>query len=221
MKNLFCILIILIHVHTLSFAQSEKWNIAGFTPTENIEILDELEDGKGMHKGDHIFAKARGFFSFSGINSINNRAISKLKTETSMKGASHIYINYRAIENSWFSKTSMYSARIFNQNQVSMQEISQAVKDKKIVVKMEKSLSRNDWKAIEKEIPGNVDISLNEPLVVRDGKVLIKLKSKDANSGKYSKGEYYEVIAIEGNKMLILKEIKKETSFLMYGVEIR
>lgn len=86
---------------------------------------------------------------------------------------------------------------------------------------MEKSLSRNDWKAIEKEIPGNVDISLDEPLVERDGKVLIKLKSKDANPGKYSKGEYYEVIAIEGNMTLIMRELKKETTFLMYGVEIR
>lgn len=88
-------------------------------------------------------------------------------------------------------------------------------------MKIGKSLSRNDWKAIEKEIPGNVDISLDESLEERDGKVLIKLKSKDANSGKYSKEEYYRVIAIEGNKMLIMREIKKETSFLMYGIEIR
>lgn len=155
MKNPIIYLFVLFLFQTQAFAQTVEWNVAGFTHAENIEILDELEDGKGMQKGDHIFAKARGFFSFSAINTINNRAISKLKTEASMKGASHIYINYRSIENSWFSKTSMYSARIFNQNQVSMQEISQAVNGEKMLVKMEKRLSRNDWKAIEKEIPGN------------------------------------------------------------------
>lgn len=221
MKNLFFLSIIFIQLQTLSFGQTEFWNIKGHTTAENIQILDELADGKGLVKGDQIFAKAKGFFSFSPINSINNRAISKLKTEASLKGASHIFINYRSIENSWFSKTSLYSALIFKQDPISVQEISQAINGKKLILKVEKRYSRNDWKASEKEIQETIDLGLNEPLIERNGKILIKLKSKESNSAKYSKEDYYEVIAFEGNKLLILREFKKDTSFLLCAIEIR
>ncbi|WP_194776122.1 hypothetical protein [Pararhodonellum marinum] len=221
MKSPIIYLIVLLFFQTQSFAQSDEWHIAGFTPVENIKILDELAEGKDMLKGDQIFAKARGFFSFSPINSINNRALTKLRTEASMKGASHIYISYRSIENSWFSKTSMYTARIFKESPVTFQEVSQAVKGKKMVLKVETKYSRDQWRATTKEVNETSNINLNAPLEEKDGKVLIKLRTKDFKSGKYSEGEFYEVIALEGNRMIVTKEIEKETGFLMYGVEIQ
>lgn len=33
--------------------------------------------------------------------------------------------------------------------------------------------------------------------------------------------DYYEVIAFEGNKLLILRKFKKDTSFLLCAIEIR
>ncbi|MFD2035762.1 hypothetical protein ACFSKL_13245 [Belliella marina] len=222
MKKPTLLLIIVTLLSHFSFAQSDNWNLAGFTPAGEVEILDDLSEAENLQKGELIFAKAKGVFSISPINTINNRALLKLKSEASLRGASHIFIDYRNIENSVVSKSSMYSARIYKQEQVSIAEVKKAIEGKKLLIKMETKYSRNGWKASVYKVNDFININLNAPLEEKNGKVYIKLRNKDGDpkSGRYEGSYLYEIVASEGNRLLVFKENIKGTSMSLLGVEI-
>ncbi|MCH7397418.1 hypothetical protein MM236_05435 [Belliella sp. DSM 107340] len=223
MKKTLLFTIIMTFFSQLLVAQIESWNIQGYTPPEEIEILDNLEEAKDFQKGDLIFSKAKGVFSISPINTINNRALRKLKSEASIKGASHLYINYRNIENSVFSKTSMYSATIYKENNLNISDISKSIDGKKLLLKMEKTYSRNSWKMNYNDLNEIINFNLDEPLEERNGKIFINIRNKDESfkKEKYEGVVEYEIIALEGNKLLIFKGNKSGTSNTLLGLEIQ
>ncbi|MFN3803189.1 hypothetical protein [Belliella pelovolcani] len=200
--------------------QAQTSEIIGYTSPNDIEIIDDLNNLEGFQKGELIFSKARGAFSISPINNINNRAINKLKIEASMMGGSHVYINYRNIENSMFSKSAMYSARIYKSKPLNYQEINQAVSGKKLALTKQVYFSRNDWKANEKEIYDFSNISLNAPVEERNGKIFIKIRSKDFKSGKLSSGDYYEVVGFNQDTILIFTEEVEGKEYVLHYVKI-
>lgn len=206
-----------------SIAQSINWDLTGFTPPNEILILDQMEDAKGLKKGELIFSKAKGVFSFSPINTINHRALQKLKTEASLKGASHIYIDYRNIENSVFSKSAVYSARLYKQSNLSLNEVSKAIEGKKLILKIEKSYSRNFWKMNVTLLNDLIDFNIDAPLREENGKIFIDIRNRNDNfkEKKYEGKESYEVIAFEGNRMLVFKGDDLGTSNSLIGIEIQ
>ncbi|SNS77845.1 hypothetical protein SAMN06295967_1304 [Belliella buryatensis] len=207
-------------VFNYGLLQAQTTEIIGYTSPNDIEIIDDINELSAFQKGDLIFSKARGLFAISPINNINNRAINKLKTEASMRGASHIYINYRNIENSTLSKSAMYSARVYKGKPLNFQEINQAVSGKKLIITKQVYFSRNDWKANEKEIYSFSNISLNEPVEERNGKVFIKIRSKDYKSGKLSSGDYYEVVGFNQDTILIFTEEVAGKEYVLHHVKI-
>jgi hypothetical protein len=143
MKKSILLLAIAIIYSQNSFSQLKGWDINGFTPVEEIEVLHDFNEINNLQKGELIFSKARGAFSISAINAINNRALLKLKTEASMKGASHIFIDYRNIENSVFSKSSMYSATLYKKNKLNLSEVKNKLDGKTITFTIQTTYDRN------------------------------------------------------------------------------
>lgn len=217
MKKSILLLAIAIIYSQNSFSQLKGWDINGFTPVEEIEVLHDFKEINNLHKGELIFSKAKGLFSFSPINKINNRALLKLKTEASMRGASHIYIDYRNIENSVFSKTSMYSATLYKKNKLNLSEVKAQLDGKSLVFNNKTTYNRNKWRTnTSLSIIGTNAKVVSDP-VEENGKFLIKLNT--LASGNVQLGVEYEIIAIEGNLMLVLRE--KNNSIVLYGIEIR
>lgn len=201
---------------TFSQSQFKNLNINGFTTPENIQVIHDQSELSGFQKGDHIFGKARGFFSISPINSINNRALLKLKTEASMKGASHIFIDYRNIENSVFSKTAMYSAHIYRASPLNLNDVKNKLAEKDLNFSTNTVYKRNRWRT-NSNLTFNMvaKTSVSEPYS-SNGKLFIKIDS--ANNGKE---EAYEIIAYEGDKMLLLQENKRKNKVTLHRVELR
>ncbi|MCH7413377.1 hypothetical protein MM213_07775 [Belliella sp. R4-6] len=196
---------------TASFAQSSIWNTEGFTRTEDIIIIDELTESSGMQKGELIFSKAKGFISFSAINSINNRALEKLKTEASIRGASHIHITDQSIENSVFSKSSMYTARLYKESVIDPNQARTILAGKRLTIGMGKKYSRNGWKSSSTFQSTEIDINSNDPIEEKNGRIYLKQNNKNV----------YEIVAIDESKMLLFQERKKGTKFSLLGVSIQ
>lgn len=216
-KSILLLAIALIYSQN-SFSQLKGWDINGFTPVEEIEVLHDFSEVNDLHKGELIFSKARGAFSISAINAINNRALLKLKTEASMKGASHIFIDYRNIENSVFSKSSMYSATLYKKNKLNLSEVKNKLDGKSLVFNNKTTYNRNKWRTnISLSIIGTNAKVVSDP-VEKNGKIMIKLNT--VGSGNVDLlGIEHEIIAIENNLLLVLRE--KKNSIVLYGIEIR
>ncbi len=199
-----------------SFSQSQFKNLTiyGFTSPEKIQVIHDQNELVEFQNLDHIFAKAKGLFTFSPINSINNRALLKLKTEASMKGASHIYIDYRNIENSVFSKTSMYSAHIYKEIPLDINDIKMKLTGKNLNFSTNTTYKRNRWKAKTNlffQMVANTSVS--EPFIL-DDKIFIKVSTNNS-----SKDESYEIIAYEEDKLLLVQENKNKIT--LYRVDLR
>ncbi|MCH7411066.1 hypothetical protein MM239_16795 [Belliella sp. DSM 111904] len=206
MKKIILLTLSLLVGHLTAYGQSNLWDVDGFTASQDIIIIDELPEKSEMKRGDLIFSKAKGVFSFSPINSINNRALDKLKTEASMKGASHIYITNQSVENSVFSKTSNYTARILKQKSVGKSKVENIIEGKTLTRRLERSFSRNAWKSKLSMRSGNFDLDTSNPIVEKNGKLYLKEKNS-TNEFKH------EIIAAETDKIIILEEKKKDSRF--------
>ncbi|MCH7403678.1 hypothetical protein ACFOUP_03865 [Belliella kenyensis] len=220
MKQSPLILALLLLLSFKGLSQSDDWNLKGFTEATDIIILDDFSETTELHKSDLIFSKAKGFFSFSPINNINNRAMRKLKTEASMRGGSHIFITNQSIENSVFSKTSMYTARVLKSESLSKAAIEQAVNGKKLIKKMELNYARNGWKAQMKDVYEISNLNANMPIIEKNGKMYISLRNLKNSKNGLSSVNQYEVIAIEDNKILILVDDGKNNEISLFGLMI-
>ncbi|GAB2620780.1 hypothetical protein [Belliella aquatica] len=217
-KSILLLAIALIYSQN-SFSQLRGWDINGFTPVEEIEVLHDFKEINNLHKGELIFSKARGAFSISAINAINNRALLKLKTEASMKGASHIFIDYRNIENSVFSKTSMYSATLYKKIKLDLSEVKNKLDGKTITFTIQTTYDRNkSGSRVGSSKIGSKAMIVSDP-IEKNGKVIIKINS--SGSSNVNKAEEYEIIALEDDLMLLLEEKTKDKSMVLFGVTIK
>lgn len=217
-KSILLLAIALIYSQN-SFSQLRGWEINGFTPVDKIEVLHDFSEVNDLHKGELIFSKAKGLFSISAINTINNRALLKLKTEASMRGASHIYIDYRNIENSVFSKSSMYSATLYKKNKLNLSEVKNKLDGKTITFTIQTTYDRNkSGSRVGSSKIGSKAMIVSDP-IEKNGKVMIKINS--SGSSNLNKAEEYEIIALEDDLMLLLEEKTKDKSMVLFGVTIK
>lgn len=217
MKKSILLLVFTLIYSQNSFSQFIGWDVNGFTPVDKIEVLHDFSEVKDLHKGELIFSKAKGLFSISAINTINNRALLKLKTEASMRGASHIYIDYRNIENSVFSKTSMYSATLYKKSKLNLSEVKAQLDGKNLLMNNKTTYNRNRWRTNTSfSITGEKLKVISGPIEKND-KIVIRLSNKGSINNEF--GVEHEIIGIEGNLMLVFRE--KNNTIVLYGIEIR
>ncbi|ERM83551.1 hypothetical protein P872_00305 [Rhodonellum psychrophilum GCM71 = DSM 17998] len=215
MKRLILLFIAL--APSITFAQfDESWNLPGYTPIAEIVILDQLENTEGIKKTGDIFSKAKGVFSISAINTIQNRAMEKLKTEASLRGASHLYIKNFNPENSVFSKTASYSASTYRQEgEINFTKARDFLKDNQLQIELSRKYNRNAWKVIDQIQSKPVQRIKVEDIQEKGGRVLVKIFTSE------NQAILCEVIGLSDTRILLTTETRGNEEFELLGLGIR
>lgn len=215
MKKLIVLFIAL--APSITFAQfDESWNLPGYTSISDIVILDQLDNIEGMKKTADIFSKAKGMTSISALNTIQNRAMEKLKTEASMRGASHIFIKSTNPENSVFSKTVSYSASTYRPaNAINFLKARNFLKNNQLQIELSRKYNRNGWKAIDQVNTNQTQILNMEEAFEYKGRILVRINTADK---RYM---LCEVIGLSDYRILLTVESRKNEEFELLGLGIR
>lgn len=173
-----------------------------FNPVE-IEGLEIMGD---------LFSKAVGVTTLSSVNNVNNRALTKLKTEAFMMGANALFIgnqfqrgNQYGNENTPGNSTmTTYSAKAYSSEKLDIKAARALIENHKFYYHQKIQLARNGWSP-SISIQESVDKELNPILfdlgevIEKEGKLFVKPKDL-----KF-KGESLEVIRI-GDDMITLMD---------------
>ncbi len=114
-----------------------------FNPAE-IEGLDI--------KGD-LFSKAVGVTTLSSVNNVNNRALTKLKTEAFMMGANALFIGNQFQRGNQYgneytpgnSTMTTYSAKAYSSEKLDIAAAKELIENNKFYYHQKIELGRNDW----------------------------------------------------------------------------
>lgn len=137
-----------------------------------------------------------------------------------MKGASHIFIDYRNIENSVFSKSSMYSATLYKKNKLNLSEVKNKLDGKTITFTIQTTYDRNkSGSRVGSSKIGSKAMIVSDP-IEKNGKIMIKLNTLGSGNVDLL-GVEHEVIALEDDLMLLLEEKTKDKSMVLFGVTIK
>ncbi|MCH6232495.1 hypothetical protein [Cognataquiflexum rubidum] len=188
----------------ISMAQVDRyWKLENYTNPNEIETITESELSEDFEKIGTIFAKAKGVTIISAINSVNNRALRKLKTETSMRGGSHILFLHETQENNIFSKTTAYSAIIYRSPKLNIEDLKNVLNANNFSFKLERKYNRNKFSHLDNPINRPLKkLEWNEPYL-KNGKIIIEITENIGSSNRLIK---YEVIAFSETQILLFIE---------------
>ncbi|MCL6257975.1 hypothetical protein M3O96_02665 [Aquiflexum sp. TKW24L] len=191
-------------VCSISMAQVDRyWKLQNYTNPDEIETITESEISEEFEKIGTVFAKAKGVTVISAINSVNNRALRKLKTETSMRGGSHILFLNETQENNIFSKTTAYSAILYRSQKLDIEEFKNLLNANNYSFKLSRKYNRNKFSHRDDPINRPLKNSQwNEPYL-KNGKIIIEITENIGSSNRLIK---YEVIAFSETQILLFIE---------------
>jgi hypothetical protein len=188
----------------LSMSQSDRnWRIGNYTNPVEIEFLASTEVNGEMRKVGAIFSKARGVTTIAAINNVNNRALRKLKTEASMRGGSHILVTQESQENNILSKTTAYTAIVYNSQKLDIDEIKNLLEAKDYTYKFERKYNRNKFNPQDNTINYPLQKQQWNPPYEKKGKIFIQINEFENNRNRLIT---YEIVAYSDSQILLFVE---------------
>lgn len=216
MKKL-SLLLTLTLIWNLSLAQIDRnWRIENYTDPDEIKIISESEIGEDMINIGTVFSKAKGVTTIAAINNINNRALRKLKTEASMRGGSHVLVTQESQENNIFSKTTVYSAIVYNSQKLDIDEIKNLLENKDFTYKFERKYNRNKFNPQDNLLNYPLQKQQWNPPYKKKGKVFIQIKEYGNNRDRLIT---YEVVAYSDSQILLFVEDVQGKEMRMVSLE--
>lgn len=164
---------------------------------EKVFITFNPDDVQGLDMKGDLFSKAVGVTTLSSVNNVNNRALTKLKTEAFMMGANALYIgnqfqrgNQYGNENTPGNSTmTTYSAKAYTSKKLDIAAAKEMIENHKFNYYQRLELSRNDWspnlvfqESWDKDYFPILD-ELGE-VSEKDGVLFVKLNSKKLGDKK-------------------------------------
>ena len=164
---------------------------------EKVFITFNPDDVQGLDiKGD-LFSKAVGVTTLSSVNNVNNRALTKLKTEAFMMGANALFIgnqfqrgNQYGNENTPGNSTmTTYSAKAYSSKKLDIVAAKEMIENHKFNYYQRLELSRNDWSpnlVLQESWDKDYFPILDElgEVSEKDGVLFVKLNSKKLGDKK-------------------------------------
>lgn len=188
----------------LSMSQVDRnWRISNYTTPDEIEFLASTEVSGEMRKVGTIFSKARGVTTLAAINNINNRALRKLKTEASMRGGSHVLVTQETQDNNILSKTTAYSAIVYNSQKLDIDEVKNLFEAKDFSFRFERKYNRNKFNPRENFINYPLQKQQWNPPYEKNNKIFIQIKEYDNNRDRLIT---YEIVAYSDSQILLFVE---------------
>lgn len=188
----------------LSMSQVDRnWRISNYTTPDEIEFLASTEVNGEMRKVGAIFSKARGVTTLAAINNVNNRALRKLKTEASMRGGSHILVTQETQENNILSKTTAYSAIVYNSQKLDIDEVKNLFEAKDFSFRFERKYNRNKFNLRENFINYPLQKQQWNPPYEKNNKIFVQIKEYDNNRDRLIT---YEIVAYSDSQILLFVE---------------
>ena len=195
------------------------------TPFKEINSILEIDkvfitfnpnDVQGLDMKGDLFSKAVGVTTLSSVNNVNNRALTKLKTEAFMMGANALFIgnqfqrgNQYGNENTPGNSTmTTYSAKAYSSKKLDIAAAKEMIENHKFYYYQKLELSRNDWSpnyspqmSVDKEyFPILIDLG---EVTEKDGELYVKPE------GIKYKGEELQVIRIGENTITLMERTDK------------
>ncbi|MBB6328720.1 hypothetical protein FHS59_004379 [Algoriphagus iocasae] len=164
---------------------------------EKVFITFNPDDVQGLDMKGDLFSKAVGVTTLSSVNNVNNRALTKLKTEAFMMGANALFIgnqfqrgNQYGNENTPGNSTmTTYSAKAYSSKKLDIVAAKEMIENHKFNYYQRLELSRNDWspnlvfqESWDKDYFPILD-ELGE-VSEKDGVLFVKLNSKKLGDKK-------------------------------------
>ncbi len=126
------------------------------------------EEVKGLEMKGDLFSKAVGMTTLSSVNNVNNRALTKLKTEAAMMGANALYIGNQFQRGNQYgneytpgnSTMTSYSAKAYSSNKMDIALAKDMIENHTFYYHQKIELARNDWSP-STAIQQSVDKDLN------------------------------------------------------------
>lgn len=198
------------------------------TPFEEVNTLLDIDkvfvtfnpvEVEGLEiKGD-LFSKAVGVTTLSSVNNVNNRALTKLKTEAFMLGANALYIGNQFQRGNQYgneytpgnSTMTTYSAKAYTSQKIDIAAAKEMLENHKFYYHQKIELGRNAWspnlslkESVDKDyFPILVEIA---EVTEKDGELFVKLKNStigDQNLQVIRVGEDYISLMERTDKRII------------------
>jgi hypothetical protein len=164
---------------------------------EKVFITFNPDDVQGLDMKGDLFSKAVGVTTLSSVNNVNNRALTKLKTEAFMMGANALYIgnqfqrgNQYGNENTPGNSTmTTYSAKAYTSKKLDIAAAKEMIENHKFNYYQRLELSRNDWSpnlVLQESWDKDYFPILDElgEVSEKDGVLFVKLNSKKLGDKK-------------------------------------
>lgn len=195
------------------------------TPFQEINSILEIDkvfitfnagDVEGLEMKGDLFSKAVGVTTLSSVNNVNNRALTKLKTEAFMMGANALYIGNQFQRGNQYgneytpgnSTMTTYSAKAYSSNKLDMAAAKEMIETRKFYFHQKIELSRNDWNpsinyqnSVDNEyFPIFIDLG---EVIEEDGELFVKPE------GIKYKGKRLQVVRIGENMISLMDRTDK------------
>lgn len=126
------------------------------------------DEVKGLEMKGDLFSKAVGMTTLSSVNNVNNRALTKLKTEAAMMGANALYIGNQFQRGNQYgneytpgnSTMTTYSAKAYSSNKMDIALAKDLIENHTFYYHQKIELARNDWSP-STTVQQSVDKDLN------------------------------------------------------------
>lgn len=200
-----------------STGRSEKFEspfreVNSLLDAENVFMTFNPLEVEGLAIVGDLFSKAVGVTTLSSVNNVNNRALSKLKTEAAMMGANVVLIGNQYQRGNQYgneftpgnSTMTTYLAKAYTSNsKLNIEEARAIIENHKFYYHQKSELGRNDWSP-SIALQQNVDKSLY-PILFEMSEIL----EKEGNLYVYAKelrpkSEYLQVIRVGENSITLL-----------------
>ncbi len=163
--------------------------VDSFYDAGNVYVTFNPDEVAGLDSKGDLFSKATGVTTLSSVNNVNNRAISKLKTEAAMLGANALLIGNQFQRGNQYgneytpgnSTMTTYSGMAYSTDKIDIQAAKEFIQNHQFRRFSTAKLNRNAWKP---SIQADKAVDMNHmPILMdlgevneKDGAIYVKPK---------------------------------------------
>lgn len=196
------------------------------TPFEEVNSLLDIDkvfltfnpvDVEGLEMKGDLFSKAVGVTTLSSVNNVNNRALTKLKTEAFMLGANALFVGNQFQRGNQYgneytpgnSTMTTYSAKAYSSDQLDYELAKEMIENHKFYFHQKLELGRNAWSpnlSIQESVDKDyypILIELGE-LIEKDGDLFVKL-----SDNKFD-GKTLQIVRIGEDSISLMERTDKK-----------
>lgn len=196
------------------------------TPFEKVNSLLDIDkvfltfnpvDVEGLEMKGDLFSKAVGVTTLSSVNNVNNRALTKLKTEAFMLGANALFVGNQFQRGNQYgneytpgnSTMTTYSAKAYSSDQLDYKLAKEMIENHKFYYHQKIELGRNAWSpnlSIQESVDKDyypILLELGE-LIEKDGDLFVKL-----SDNKFD-GKTLQIVRIGEDSISLMERTDKK-----------